>query len=378
VYILSQQQISYISDDIRHKGIGMDSLHDDLLDHVCCLLEERLTDDTDFEKKYHEIIRTFYREHLWEIEEETYLLITLKNYHTMKKITIISGLLSALILATGILFKFMFWPGAIFFIFLGITLSSLIFLPLLLVTKVKHAESTRDKIVTSTGLIIAIIISMHILFKVFYWPGANLLFHTGAALFLLTFIPAFFYAGYKRPENRNSTIITTLLMVLGCGLFFTIIRSPKAAKIKDANATRIFLQSEKLLQRKLAFMEAKKTYGGLKPVNGKIFETCEKLKTFILNKEVGATSINDDFELKGQIIGDNNVGQYFDNAPEYDIICSLGNTIDLYNAEHREDASFNSQQVKELFRMERSVAVLGLLNQIQMQMLEDREKGMEN
>jgi len=85
MYCLSDKQIDYILNDIGARGVGMESLQHNLLDHVCCIIEQNLEENGDFERFYESTIRTFYKDALWEIEEETLTLLTFKNYYTMKK-----------------------------------------------------------------------------------------------------------------------------------------------------------------------------------------------------------------------------------------------------------------------------------------------------
>jgi len=131
MYCLSEKQIDYILNDIRARGVELESLQLNLHDHICCIIEQNLEENGDFESFYQKTIKTFYKDELWEIEEETLLLLSYKNYYAMKKIMILSGTFSAATMILGIIFKFMHWPGASLFIILGIGTSSLIFLPLL-------------------------------------------------------------------------------------------------------------------------------------------------------------------------------------------------------------------------------------------------------
>src|SRR5688572_13284280 len=137
MYCLSEEQIDFISRDIRARGVKMESLQQDLLDHVCCIIEQNLEANGDFEGFYFATIQSFYKQELKEIEDETLFLLTNKNYYAMKKIMLISGAFSALVLSFGILFKFMHWPGTGVLIVSGIALFSLLFLPLLFTLKVK-------------------------------------------------------------------------------------------------------------------------------------------------------------------------------------------------------------------------------------------------
>src|SRR6478672_6381261 len=159
MYHLSDQQIDYIFDDISARGVEMESLQQNLLDHVCCIIENDLEENGDFESFYKKTIKTFYKDALWEIEEETLLLLTYKNYYVMKKVMIYSGTISAAAMISGILFKFMHWPGASALILLGIVSSSLIFLPLLFILKSKEKQSIKDKLIIGLGTLSGILMS---------------------------------------------------------------------------------------------------------------------------------------------------------------------------------------------------------------------------
>jgi hypothetical protein len=90
----------------------MKELRFSLLDHICCLLEEELTDPYDFREEYEKVLPRFFKHELYEIQQETELLIQFKNYYAMKRTMLISAGFTAFTFITGALFKIMHWPGA--------------------------------------------------------------------------------------------------------------------------------------------------------------------------------------------------------------------------------------------------------------------------
>jgi hypothetical protein len=42
MYCLSDKQIDFIATDIRQRGIHLPGLHENLLDHICIIIEEKL------------------------------------------------------------------------------------------------------------------------------------------------------------------------------------------------------------------------------------------------------------------------------------------------------------------------------------------------
>lgn len=235
MYCINDKQIDYILNDIRARGVEMEDLQYNLLDHICCLIEQNLEENGDFEGFYKKTIPKFYKHELWEIEEETITLLTFKNYYTMKKIMLVSGTISAAFLSVGIFFKFMHWPGAGMLLVLGITLASLVFLPLLFTLKMREKQKSKDKLILGIGMLAAITMSMGILFKIMHWPGANMMGLGSVILMIAVFLPVYFFSGIRNPETKVNTIVSSLVIILACGLFFTLINSRPSASIEKTN-----------------------------------------------------------------------------------------------------------------------------------------------
>src|SRR5690606_7667439 len=151
MYCLSDEQVDYILNDIRRNGVEMEDLQLNLLDHICCIIEQNLEDDGDFESYYKQVISQFYKNDLSEIEEETINLLTFKNYYVMKRSMIISGVSATFLLLTGSFFKLMHWPGAAVLLVLGMAFFSLVFLPILLILKTKEMKRRTDKLILGIG-----------------------------------------------------------------------------------------------------------------------------------------------------------------------------------------------------------------------------------
>lgn len=234
MYQISDKQIDYIFNDISARGVEMESLQQNLVDHVCCIIEQNLETNGDFEDFYQKTIKTFYKDALWEIEEETLLLLTFKNYYTMKKIMIRSGAVSAITMTVGIFFKFMHWPGAAALIILGIFISSFVFIPLLFTLKAKEKQNAKDKLILGLATFSGILISLAVLFKVMHWPGANVMGITFVCVMVLLYIPLYFLSGIKNPDTKVNTIVTSVFLIMGCGLFLTLVNSRPYIQI-DAN-----------------------------------------------------------------------------------------------------------------------------------------------
>ncbi len=234
MYRLNESQVDFILNDIRARGVDMEDLQYNLLDHICCIIEQNLEPGGNFEDFYRETIPKFYKHELWEVEEETILLLTFKHYYSMKKIMYVSGMSASFLMIAGIIFKFMHWPGAAVMLVLSIPVISLVFLPLFFILKVREKQDVRDKMMTGVGAIPAIFISMGTLFKIMHWPGANVLGGIAIAI-MVVFIPVYFFTGIRKPEKKADTIVTSILMVIGTGLFLTLLNARPSSSIEHTS-----------------------------------------------------------------------------------------------------------------------------------------------
>jgi uncharacterized membrane protein len=315
MYQLSDQQIDYILNDIGARGVEMESLQQNLLDHICCIIEQNLEANGDFESFYKKTITTFYKDALWEIEEETLLLLTFKNYYTMKKIMIISGTFSAAVMSLGIFFKFMHWPGAAICILLGIVVSSLVFLPLLFTLKAKEKQTIKDKLILGLATASGILISFAVLFKIMHWPGANLMGTTFVIIMLALYIPLSFFSGIKNPEAKINTIVTTIIMIMGSGLFLTLVNAkPTSRNLSDSEIE--YLADDELMIMK----EAKNLYEISENDTSltksiirvkEILKICSELKSDLLEFEIGYKTITKDLKNKNVHVSNALVSQVF-------------------------------------------------------------------
>lgn len=333
MYCLSEKQIDYIFNDIRARGVEMESLQLNLHDHICCIIEQNLEEHGDFENFYQKTIRTFYKDELWEIEEETLLLLTYKNYYAMKKTMILSGTCSAAAMILGIIFKFMHWPGAAAFIILGVGTSSFIFLPLLFVLKSKDRQATKDKLILGLSILSGMLLSLSILFKVMHWPYTMILGYASIGLLGFVLLPIYLMVGIKNPDNRINAITSSIVIIMICGLWLTLVRTPYGSKIKNIKDTSSFLINEGIVssQQNLydSVIKTDSTESKLRVMSHQIISLCEKIKTSIVLKETGTTKLSNDFESKLQFISDDIFRYSYNENKDVDALQALIKTYDL-------------------------------------------------
>jgi hypothetical protein len=298
MYQLSDKQIDHILNDIGARGVEMESLQQNLLDHICCIIEQDLEENGDFESFYQKTIKTFYKDALWEIEEETLLLLTFKNYYTMKKAMIVSGTISTALLSMGLIFKFMHWPGASLGILLGIGTLSLVFLPLMFLLKIKEKQDIKDKLTIGIGAFAGILISLGILFKIMHWPYANIMMTSSLTILLLVFLPFYFFSGIRNPETKVNTIVSSILLISASGLLLTLMRSPRVSFLIDRQLTETYLRDDQLLRVEIKDIRlmGDSTNSELNKKGEEIIAHCDVIKKrFIeLESENGSTDLKAD------------------------------------------------------------------------------------
>ncbi len=332
MYCISEQQIDYILNDIGARGVEMEDLQLNLLDHICCIIEQRLEENGDFEHLYSQVIQQFYKNDLREIEEETISLLTNKNYYVMKKIMLYSGTFSAATLSTGIILKYMHSPGASAMIVSGILSASLIFIPLLFALKVKEKQSGKDKLLVGLGTLSAITIAMGILFKIMHWPYANVLATTSPAILMLVFLPIYFFTGVRNAETKVNTIVTSILMIVGCGLFFSLTITPQGSRTMSIRTTEGYLRNEQLLKGEVQLLAKANKPLGAEALDQKIYAACEELKVSLLEWETGYKTLGEDFVSRNALIKDHATEDFFkQNGSAASKLAELNQNIYAYN-----------------------------------------------
>jgi putative ABC transport system permease protein len=76
---LSNKEISYIKKDLQARGIVHSPLQSELIDHICCEVEDLLKNGESFKEVYEQVLRTLPDEQLVTVQDQT---IKSENYNT--------------------------------------------------------------------------------------------------------------------------------------------------------------------------------------------------------------------------------------------------------------------------------------------------------
>jgi hypothetical protein len=223
MYKITDEQVDFILEDISKRGIVTEDVRNNILDHVCCIIENEMNLEHNFIEFYEGAITQFYQNSLDEIEIETQKLLTFKNFYAMKRTLKISGVVSIVLIILGVIFKSMHWPGAGFAVVLGLAFFSLVFIPLNIVLKFKDDKVKSNQLIMTLGMLTASAATIGVLFKIMHWPYANIIMFSSLLVFMLLFIPIYFILKFKDPETKFNAIINTTFMIGAAGMLFALV-----------------------------------------------------------------------------------------------------------------------------------------------------------
>jgi hypothetical protein len=173
-------------------------LQSELIDHCCCTVEELMNLGMPCEEAIDQAFLRLAPAGLLEIEDafnhiQTPLILTI-----MKKTVYFSGFIATFCILIGVMFKLMHWPGASAILVTG-NLSLIVCLLAILfglfTSKTTFPRMTYSRILV--GIVGGMLVASGIFFKIMHWPGASILLVLGMFLITFIFLPIFFWQLYR-------------------------------------------------------------------------------------------------------------------------------------------------------------------------------------
>lgn len=196
---LSVDQEEYVYNTVKSAGVGLESLQNDIVDHLCCVIETQHGGGKSFDQLLNEAIKELAPNGLKQLENQTLFLLNSNRIIIMKKLMYSIGFIGALILTIGFTFKVMHFPLANILLTTGLALLILLFMPMLARDRYKVAlKNMTEKLKFITGFSSIAIIGIAIFLKVFHLQGAGVLLVVGAFVFAFGFLPFLFFTMYKK------------------------------------------------------------------------------------------------------------------------------------------------------------------------------------
>lgn len=169
----------------------------------------------------------------------------------MKQKIYILGVVTALIIVLGTLFKVNHWPLAGFMLIIGLLTLVLVFLPIALINHYKGIGSRQNLLLHIATWLTCFVVFIGILFKILHWPFAGTILTIALIFPYVVFLPVFLVTTSK---NKNFNIYNTVfvLLLLATNSVFSALLSlnVSAERIRDSyNLSRQYIQVGKVLDQ---------------------------------------------------------------------------------------------------------------------------------
>ena len=129
----------------------------------------------------------------------------------MRQKIYIFGVVTAIVIITGAIFKVNHFPGAAILLTVGIATLVLIFLPAALINNYKSEESRQNLSLYIVTWFSCFVVFTAMLFKIQHWPLTNILLPIALPFPYIVFLPVFLIVTAK---NKNFNIYNTVFVLL--------------------------------------------------------------------------------------------------------------------------------------------------------------------
>jgi len=203
---ITPEQIDYIRGVMAASDVKSRTLSDDLLDHLCCVVETKMERGVGFHGAFQEAVLELAPLGLDDIQRRSYMMLHSPRILLMKKVVYSIGLLSACAISIGWMFSLLHWPGAYELFNYGSLVFLLAFVPLLTLSRVRKKTQSAwwERLCTIVGVISSLSVGMSIVFKFGHLQGADILLLMGVLLFAGCFLPLLFYSLYNKELAKAS------------------------------------------------------------------------------------------------------------------------------------------------------------------------------
>lgn len=202
--MITEDQEQVIIDEVESSKITNQSLKEDLVDHLCCMIDIQMEKGSSFEDALKLSMIQTAPNGLNEIEKETIFLLNYSKIIFMKKLTYISGYLFSVAWIAGALFKILHLPGASTMLSIGGLGLAFIFFPLLLINRYKSIarEVLSERLKWILGAIALGLLILSISMKLLHLMGAGEMLAISFLVFGFGFLPFFFFRMYKKSVDE--------------------------------------------------------------------------------------------------------------------------------------------------------------------------------
>lgn len=214
--ILTDNDIEFIYADLKSKGLTLEGLVDEMVDHLCCIIEPEMASGVPFMLAYNNIVNKLDHNIFPNIQHQTILSTNLK-FQNMKKSMIGFGVLGTAFILIGTLLKNLHLPFAGIGVTFGVLFTVFGFLPLFFYIMYKEQQESKGIILAITGYLTAALLLLGILFRIQHWPGTHYLLLAGQIMLVVAFLPVYL-TGVFRKAGKTNIHIGYVIIVVAIGI----------------------------------------------------------------------------------------------------------------------------------------------------------------
>lgn len=202
---LSAEQIAIIQAKIDASALHAPTLREDVLDHLCCAVEEKISAGESFDVALAHALHQLSPEGLYAIQRETNLLLN-ENTIPMKKLMYSIGLVTSISYSVGLMMKLLHMPGGEELVNYGFLGFALLFMPMLTthLYRRKSIRASHEKLKIISAIVSAVLTGLAVLLKMSMtldWSETMLIL--GVSVFSFAFLPLHFYGMYKKSMLKS-------------------------------------------------------------------------------------------------------------------------------------------------------------------------------
>lgn len=137
----------------------------------------------------------------------------------MKQKIYILGLITAMVVVVGCIFKISHWPGAGYLLILGIFSLIFLFLPLALRNHYLGDGNKQNLFLHIITWVTCLVVFVAMIFKVQHWPGAGVALIIALPFPYLIFLPVYIATAARNRDSNIHNTVYVLLLLAGTSVF---------------------------------------------------------------------------------------------------------------------------------------------------------------
>lgn len=173
----------------------------------------------------------------------------------MKQKIYLLGLLTAIVVVMGCIFKISHWPGAGILLMLGIFLLVFLFLPLALRNHYLGEGNRKNISLHIITWVTCLVVFVAMIFKVMHWPGAGVALIIALPFPYLVFLPAYIVTTARNRDSNIHNTVYILLLLAGFSVFSLLLALNVSREKIDISMdlSRNYNRVEQMIDRTVPF-----------------------------------------------------------------------------------------------------------------------------